>query len=357
MLSKCRKKLLLCSVSVGILFAAGQLLLLVLEISKESLEKSYYFSELHFNYGINQSMFWEGRSSPSSSKKVILNIQKQKIGTEEKEEQDFMRILADRMEKRREMLEKGCKRLNWLDLPPQKVKYALLKSYNLTYCFIPKAGCTNWKKVLMALNDDVKDINKIEHNIHAFVSSHYRFETAGIPPNTDHFLKMIVVRNPLDRLYSAYHDKLAWQNNGALPHFAKTSMHIHTVQSKNQNDRQHLATFEEFITYISSRKHSTMYGLEENHWSTYFRVCQPCHVKYDVIIHLETVEEDARYLLKLIGAPKKLKFPSGYGRNGSSTTSHEEVLQVFKNLKSETLMNLYEAYKTDFDMFGYIFLE
>ena len=37
-----------------------------------------------------------------------------------------------------------------------------------------------------------------------------------------------------------------------------------------------------------------MYGLVANHWSTYNRLCQPCSVKYDVIIHLETVEEDSR---------------------------------------------------------------
>ena len=55
-----------------------------------------------------------------------------------------------------------------------------------------------------------------------------------------------------------------------------------------------LSTFEEFISFLSMNENSNSFGLVENHWSTYNRLCQPCTIKYDVIAHLETIEEDSR---------------------------------------------------------------
>ena len=66
------------------------------------------------------------------------------------------------------------------------------------------------------------------------MSQHYRVTSAGIPPNTNHFLKFLVVRHPLDRLYSAYMNKFSWQADGSLPQFAKTSMKIHREQTKDK---------------------------------------------------------------------------------------------------------------------------
>ena len=64
-----------------------------------------------------------------------------------------------------------------------------------------------------------------------------------------------------------------------------------------------------------------------------------------------------RYLLKLIKAPNDLEFPAGYGKNGSSLSRHDDVMQVYKKLDQKLLKRLHKAYKVDFDMFGYNFLK
>ena len=63
----------------------------------------------------------------------------------------------------------------WNQQPRHKMKFAVLKSCNLTYCFIPKAGCTNWKKMLMVLNGDVGDISQVVKTFQQHIRQTHEF--------------------------------------------------------------------------------------------------------------------------------------------------------------------------------------
>ena len=75
---------------------------------------------------------------------------------------------------------------------------------------------------------------QIEAKVHEFVYRHYRVTSAGFPPNMNHFLKFLVVRHPLDRLYSSYFDKFFLKADGTLPKYAKMSMKIHEKETKDK---------------------------------------------------------------------------------------------------------------------------
>ena len=69
---------------------------------------------------------------------------------------------------------------------------------------------------------------------------------------------------------------------------------LHAAHSKD------FATFEEFISFLTKNQSSNSFGVIQNHWSTYNRICQPCSNKYDAIAYLETIEEDSRLNIFII---------------------------------------------------------
>ena len=67
------------------------------------------------------------------------------------------------------------------------------------------------------------------------------------------------------------------------------------------------ATFQEFVSYLLDPKnadltkdvidHGPLWLKYTNvrHWQAYYWLTYPCHIKYDVIAHMETIDEDARF--------------------------------------------------------------
>jgi len=52
-------------------------------------------------------------------------------------------------------------------------------------------------------------------------------------------------------------------------------------------------TFEEFVSYLKDANNTNRNG-EDNHWNSFDVICQPCRNVYDVIVKIETIEEDLR---------------------------------------------------------------
>ena len=50
--------------------------------------------------------------------------------------------------------------------------------------------------------------------------------------------------------------------------------------------------FSDFLDHLLI--HPGLYSPLEKHWALYYDLCQPCHLHYDVIAQLETIEEDSR---------------------------------------------------------------
>ena len=60
-----------------------------------------------------------------------------------------------------------------------------------------------------------------------------------------------------------------------------------------------LATFQDFANYMIEQNPDVLTKVESNieqdrHWMTYYNLCDPCRIDYDVIGHLESIQEDSR---------------------------------------------------------------
>ena len=89
------------------------------------------------------------------------------------------------------------------------------------------------------------------------------------------------------------------------------------------------------------------------HWAPVYSFCNPCQVKVNAITKIETLEEDAEYILKKINVAKdqismSKKNSASDGKKASEVTN--TYLRSLGNPLYEQLLNIYEI---DFDIFGY----
>ena len=101
--------------------------------------------------------------------------------------------------------------------------------------------------------------------------------------------------------------------------------------------------FQEFIQYFSDNK------TRNAHWQQYEKLCHTCVINYDFIGHLETLEEDASFLLKMAGV--NVTFPPIHNSTGPS-----EVLQHYSQVPTDYNSRIEEQYRSGFEMFYYEYL-
>lgn len=167
------------------------------------------------------------------------------------------------------------------------------------------------------------------------------------------FFKFIFVRNPLDRILSAYRNKFHSVN---IQFHATYGRHIVRRYRKPsvpvQDVKGHDVTFREFVKYLIDKRNS-LQNMNE-HWMPMFELCQPCFIKYDFIGSFEDLEIDTNALLAKLNAAKGITFPRKQAQYGQPI-SKEKIAAFYANISAEEYRSLHERYKNDFKCFSYRF--
>ncbi|NXY91147.1 CHST9 sulfotransferase, partial [Alcedo cyanopectus] len=227
--------------------------------------------------------------------------------------------------------------------------------HKVLYCEVPKAGCSNWKRVLMVLNGLAASAHNISHqDVH--YGKHLRtldsYDLQGIHTRLNTYTKTIFVRDPMERLVSAFRDKFEHPNSYYHPVFGKAII----KKYRHNANEEALKTgsgvkFKEFIQYLLDSHRPV--GMDI-HWEQVSKLCYPCLINYDFIGKFETLEEDANYFLQLVGAPAELKFPKFKDRHSSDERTNAQVVrQYLKELSKEERQLTYDFYYLDYLMFNY----
>uniref|UniRef100_A0A2K5YBB2 Carbohydrate sulfotransferase n=2 Tax=Mandrillus leucophaeus TaxID=9568 RepID=A0A2K5YBB2_MANLE len=131
-------------------------------------------------------------------------------------DQDPRSTLAEVHRQRRDLLSSACSRHTRRQrlLQPEDLRHVLVDdAHGLLYCYVPKVACTNWKRVLLALSGQTRgDPRAIPaHEAHApgRLPSLADFSPAEINRRLRAYLAFLFVREPFERLASAYRNKLA----------------------------------------------------------------------------------------------------------------------------------------------------
>lgn len=205
------------------------------------------------------------------------------------------------------------------------------------FCFIPKVSCTAWKHVLYSAKNPGKELEKNPHGkgLFKWLTNYTPFERKAI---LDTYYKAVFVREPFERLASAF-----WDKHGRL--WFKQLFHPH-MESIEELRNTSKVTFSSFTRH--ELKHQTT--LETNqHWRAYEQIC-PCEVNYDFIGHFENLAEEAPQLLKRIGVDEYVSFPEY-----RSSHSQPYMLEYYSQLTRDEILRLGQIFELDFKLFGYDF--
>ena len=231
------------------------------------------------------------------------------------------------------------------------------QKHKALYCVIPKCGCSTWKTLMVnltGLDPDLRD--GVAKGVHkapylaktynlTYLSTH---SIAKRQVMLDTYFKFIVVRHPMDRLCSAFLGKLI-HDGQPIPYYRHLGMHL-----KKHYGHRHLSEmdkpvkFSEFLMYISStgRRHQNL------HWSSYIDLCNPCKVKYDYIVKLETSNDDSSFIVNRLGGKSYTsELPRTNGRRHRMSSSRR--LDLYRDVPDVILDKVLKNFEVDMKLFGY----
>ncbi|KAM4652349.1 carbohydrate sulfotransferase 11-like [Discoglossus pictus] len=262
-------------------------------------------------------------------------------------------------QKRRDLLASTCKAYTRKHrvLTADDLKHLIVDDiHGLLYCYVPKVACTNWKRVMMVLTGhgkykDPMQIPANEAHIPSNLRSLSEFSTHEINYRLRNYLKFIFVREPFERLVSAYRNKFTRSYNTAFhKRYGTKIIERHRRDPTNEAlEHGNDVTFEEFLYYLVDPMTQSEEPFNE-HWERVHSLCHPCIVHYDVIGKYETLEEDSQYLLQLIGVGDSVKFPSS---SKTTRTTDGMAAEFFKGVSPFYQRRLFNLYKMDFLLFNY----
>lgn len=265
------------------------------------------------------------------------------------------------LEERAKVLLEACATLDDTEgalKPPLSVIYQnnlWLKENNFVYCPINKVGSTTWITSLlqMAGEETSHGRGRIRRIYSAPLS--IRDRNAFLKKAT----RMIIVRNPLDRLLSGYRDKmlhLICKEN----QFSAMQQLISSKYSDPDTppDPSGRPSFRQFLLFIRDEmeKFWQSHGQYEvnNHWKPFWWYCAPCHFEYNAVAHMESLSEDQEHILRetrLYGRINNTRTHSS--KNDNFTSTREAARWYFGQVPRGLLREVVHLYRPDFDLFGY----
>lgn len=220
--------------------------------------------------------------------------------------------------------------------------------HRFLYCYVPKVACSNWKRVLKVLSGALENVEvniKMDHRSDLlFLSS---LKPKEIRYRLKNYFKFMFVREPMERLLSAYRNKFGEIEAYQRKYGAEIIKRYRKGHVKDFSVTGDDVTFEEFVRYLLDEDVERM----NEHWMPIYNLCQPCAISYDFIGSYEHLESDAEFVLQRIGAPPHIHFPERQTWYKPVTT---ETLHYYMcSLPQKLLQELLPKYILDFSLFTY----
>lgn len=258
------------------------------------------------------------------------------------------------------------------DIPNYELSHLIVDDrHGVIYCYVPKVACTNWKRLMIVLSQSLSDRgapyrdplaipreqvhnSSVHLTFNKFWRRYGKFSRRLMKAKLKKYTKFLFVREPFVRLISAFRSKFELENEEFYRKFAVPMLRLYANRtsppaSASQAFRAGLkVSFANFIQYLLDPLTEKLAPFNE-HWRQVYRLCHPCQIDYDFVGKLETLDEDAAQLLRLLKVDARLHFPPSYrNRTASSWEQH-----WFAQIPLAWRRQLYKLYEADFVLFGY----
>ncbi|KAG7459975.1 hypothetical protein MATL_G00216300 [Megalops atlanticus] len=258
------------------------------------------------------------------------------------------------------------------DIPNKELDHLIVDDrHGIIYCYVPKVACTNWKRIMIVLSEsllvngvpyqDPLDIptehihnSSLHLTFNKFWKRYGKFSRHLMKIKLKKYTKFLFVRDPFVRLISAYRNKFEQVNEEFYRRFAVVMLKRYS----NYTDPPESVvdafaagirpSFSNFIQYLLDPQTEKDMPFNE-HWKQVYRLCHPCQIDYDFVGKLETLDEDAEHLLRVLRVDNIVQFPPSYRNRTASSWEWD----WFANIPYESRRKLYKLYEGDFSLFGY----
>ncbi|XP_044089082.1 carbohydrate sulfotransferase 12 [Neovison vison] len=258
------------------------------------------------------------------------------------------------------------------DIPNYELNHLIVDDrHGVIYCYVPKVACTNWKRVMIVLSESLLDRGtpyrdpldiprEYVHNssthltFNKFWRRYGKFSRHLMKIKLKKYTKFLFVRDPFVRLISAFRSKFQLENEEFYRKFAVPMLKMYANRSGLPASVSEAfsaglkVSFANFIQYLLDPRTEKLAPFNE-HWRQVHRLCHPCQIDYDFVGKLETLDQDAAQLLRLLKVDKLLHFPPSY-RNRTASSWEEDW---FATIPLAWRQQLYKLYEADFVLFGY----
>ncbi|XP_028407469.1 carbohydrate sulfotransferase 14-like isoform X2 [Dendronephthya gigantea] len=228
------------------------------------------------------------------------------------------------------------------------------ESHRVIYCYIPKVACTQLKRIFIVLNNESASVTQLDHQeTHSrqnlvFLSDKKYSEEQRQQMLTN-FYKFMIVRDPLERLLSAWKEKLKGQIVASL-WLEAIARHVRVYRNYPANEISLVqnVTFHEYIGYLTDEMPLDL----NEHFMRFNVLCSPCDVHYDFISLIDNLQRDLNYLAKQINLNRETHFIQQKSSIPQMTTK-KSTASYFKSLPKIIFHKLINLYKLDHELFGF----
>ncbi|CAL4066960.1 unnamed protein product, partial [Meganyctiphanes norvegica] len=254
-------------------------------------------------------------------------------------------------------LREACRTLQ----PQQEISIDLLnrilvdEDREILYCYVPKVGCTSWKRVWMKIQglaspeEDVWTMPRLQVHT-APLTTLLEYDHMEIKSMLSKYRKFLFGRRPWERVVAAYRDKLEKQTDSHYDFHKEIGAKIENKYRGTTNSTGDNVTFPEYVSYISEMVDGSAEQNNE-HWKPALQLCAPCLIQYDFIGKFESLEEDSNFVLSWLGLRDVVtEFPSATMATHSTHHTPRYRAQLEPGLSKQFLnkyMEEFIAFKYD----------
>ncbi|XP_026844032.1 carbohydrate sulfotransferase 11 [Drosophila persimilis] len=268
------------------------------------------------------------------------------------------------LQRRREHLAAVCERYKLQEkYPPNPWEFFVSPGHNnLVWCNVFKAASSTWMYYFNVLAGyDVKYLQRTETQPLELARKRFpRPELAELMELLPSALSFLFVRDPFERILSAYRNKLEGNRNTFYKALGTKIVHRFRNHSQGGPWPRCGPTFEEFVRFLIA-EHGAGKRFDE-HWAPIYSFCTPCSVNFTIIGKTETFQRDSEFIIRQAGLETLLlglgKLPQRkqrrIGNQARSGIKSEAVVErYFADIDRSTLDQLLKIYRIDFELFDY----
>lgn len=253
--------------------------------------------------------------------------------------------------------EQTITRETWQDLSPAMQSTVAQRiivddEHKLLFCPVPLTAIGPWMKVMYLLGpgrhlSDVAEVPSKEltnRDNFAYLSSYSASEQEE---KVSTYLKFMVARHPFLRVATAYKMKFEADNAFFHERYGKEIVRLYRSGGVGGEEEGNDVKFSEFVEYLL---HLEEDAEKNEHWQPLHSLCRPCEVRYDYILHYETLATDAGELLAEAGLLRRI--PT-LPLDTWDDVAMQYVYNLFQQITPAWIGQLVHKYQEDFAMFSY----